>query len=151
METVTGYIRNGEEGEDKLIGGGRRVTTEPKKQGYFFAPTLFDYVAPDSPLAREEIFGPVLPVIRVRDAEQGFKIANETRYGLAASLFTQNTRLVQEFIKRVKSGMVHVNHGTASQPHVPFGGVKDSGQGSYSIGPTMKEAFTNIKTVYIKW
>ena len=151
METVASYVRKGVEGGAKLIGGGQRLTADPKNQGYFFAPTLFDYVASDSPLAREEIFGPVLPVIRVRDAEQAFQIANETRYGLAASLFTQNTHIVQEFIKRMKSGMVHVNHGTASQPHVPFGGVKDSGQGSYSIGPTMKEAFTNIKTVYIKW
>ena len=126
------------------------LTSDPQNQGYFYAPTLFDRVAPESPLALEEIFGPVLPVIRVLDAEQSFQIANSTRYGLAASLFTQNPRLIHEFIKRVKSGMVHVNHGTASQPHIPFGGVKDSGQGAYSIGPTVKEAFTNLKTVYIK-
>jgi len=151
METVAGYVRKGVEGGAQLIGGGQRLTADPENQGYFYAPTLFDRVAPDSPLACEEIFGPVLPVIRVRDAEEAFQIANQTRYGLAASLFTQNTRIVQEFIKRMKSGMVHVNHGTASQPHIPFGGVKDSGQGAYSIGPTVKEAFTNIKTVYIKW
>jgi aldehyde dehydrogenase (NAD+) len=58
---------------------------------------------------------------------------------------------IHEFVRRVESGMVHVNHGTASQAHIPFGGVKDSGQGSYSIGPTVKDAFTNLKTVYIRW
>jgi len=102
-------------------------------------------------LAREEIFGPVLPMIRVKGPEEAFAVANSTRYGLAASLFTQNPHLVNEFIQKVESGMVHINHGTASQAHVPFGGVKDSGQGAFSIGPTVKDAFTNVKTVYIKW
>jgi aldehyde dehydrogenase (NAD+) len=151
METVTGYVRMGIEGEAKLITGGNLLVDDPEKQGYFHAPTLFDHVTSESPLANEEIFGPVLPVIRVSDAEQAFQFANSTRYGLAASLFTQNSQLVHEFIKRVKSGMVHVNHGTASQAHIPFGGVKDSGQGAYSIGPTVKEAFTNLKTVYVRW
>ena len=151
METVTGYVRKGLEGGAMLIAGGQPMVDDPETQGYFYAPTLFDHVRPESPLALEEIFGPVLPVIRVHDAEQAFQIANSTRYGLAASLFTNNQGLVHEFIKRVESGMVHVNHGTASQAHVPFGGLKDSGQGAYSIGPTVKEAFTNIKTVYIKW
>ena len=53
--------------------------------------------------------------------------------------------------RRVKAGMIHVNHGTASQAHVPFGGVKDSGQGAYSIGPTAREFYTNAKAVYVKW
>ena len=150
MEIVAGYVRRGIEGGAMLIAGGHMLTADPENQGYFYAPTLFDRVSPESPLALEEIFGPVLPVIRVRDAQQSFQIANGTRYGLAASLFTQNPCLVHEFIKRVKSGMVHVNHGTASQPHIPFGGVKDSGQGAFSIGPTVKEAFTNLKTVYFK-
>ena len=151
METVTAYVRMGIEGEAKLITGGNLLVDDPENQGYFHAPTLFDHVTSESPLANEEIFGPVLPVIRVSDAEQAFQFANSTRYGLAASLFTQNSQLVHEFIKRVKSGMVHVNHGTASQAHIPFGGVKDSGQGAYSIGPTVKEAFTNLKTVYVRW
>jgi aldehyde dehydrogenase (NAD+) len=90
-------------------------------------------------------------MIRVRNAEQAFEVANGTRYGLAASLFTGNRHLVDKFVQHVESGMVHVNHGTASQAHVPFGGVKDSGQGAFSIGPTVKDAFTNVKTVYIKW
>jgi len=111
---------------------------------------IFDHVAPDSPLALEEIFGPVLPVIRVRDADEAFRRANATRYGLAASLFTRNQHVVREFLRRVECGMAHINHGTASQAHVPFGGVKDSGQGAFSIGPTVKDAFTNIKTVYVK-
>jgi alpha-ketoglutaric semialdehyde dehydrogenase len=151
MKTVAGYVRKGLEDDATLVVGGRPLAENPETEGYFYAPTLFDRVPPESALAREEIFGPVLPLIRVSGPEEAFEVANSTRYGLAASLFTGNPHLVNEFIQRVESGMVHVNHGTASQAHVPFGGIKDSGQGAYSIGPTVKDAFTNVKTVYIKW
>ena len=89
----------------------------------------------------EEIFGPVLPILRVRDFDEAIAVANGTRYGLAASLFTSRVSLIDEFTRRVEAGMIHVNHGTASQAHVPFGGVKDSGQGAYSIGPTAREFY----------
>jgi alpha-ketoglutaric semialdehyde dehydrogenase len=151
LETVAGYVSKGLEDRATLVAGGKALTANPEAEGYFYAPTLFDHVSPASTLAREEIFGPVLPIIRVKSPEEAFAIANSTRYGLAASLFTENRHLVNDFIENVESGMVHVNHGTASQAHVPFGGVKDSGQGAFSIGPTVKDAFTNVKTVYIKW
>jgi aldehyde dehydrogenase (NAD+) len=79
------------------------------------------------------------------------RITGSTRYGLAAALFTTRMNLVHAFIRTVQAGMIHVNHGTASQAHVPFGGVKDSGQGAYSVGHTAKDFYTNIKTVYVKW
>jgi alpha-ketoglutaric semialdehyde dehydrogenase len=151
LETVAGYVRKGSAEQSSLIVGGRQLAADPDREGYFYAPTLFDHVSPTSALAQEEIFGPVLPIIRVRNAEEAFDVANGTRYGLAAALFTGNRHLVDQFVDRVESGMVHVNHGTSSQAHVPFGGVKDSGQGAFSIGPTSKEAFTNVKTVYVKW
>ena len=151
METVAGYVRKGLEDRATLVVGGRPLVEDPCAEGYFYAPTLFDHVSPNSALAREEIFGPVLPLIRVHSPDEAFEVANSTRYGLAASLFTDNQHLAHEFIQRMESGMVHINHGTASQAHVPFGGVKDSGQGAFSIGPTVKDAFTNVKTVYIKW
>lgn len=151
MDTVAGYVRQGLEAKAALIVGGRQLAENPDTEGYFYAPTLFDNVSANSALAQEEIFGPVLPLIRVKNAEEALEVANSTRYGLAASLFTSSRHLVDGFLQRVESGMVHVNHGTASQAHVPFGGVKDSGQGAFSIGPTMKDAFTNVKTVYIKW
>jgi alpha-ketoglutaric semialdehyde dehydrogenase len=151
LETVRGYVRKGLNDQSTLVTGGQQLTKSPESEGYYHAPTLFDYVSADSALAQEEIFGPVLPMIRVRNAEQAFEVANGTRHGLAAALFTGNRHLVEKFVQHVESGMVHVNHGTASQAHVPFGGVKDSGQGAFSIGPTVKDAFTNVKTVYIKW
>lgn len=151
LRSVDRYVRQGVDSGCELLTGGRPLVDEPERQGYYYAPTVFDRVPADSPLALEEIFGPVLPVLRVRDLDEAITIANGTRYGLAASLFTSRSHAVREVVGRVEAGMIHVNHGTASQAHIPFGGVKDSGQGAYSIGPTAREFFTNVKTIYVRW
>jgi len=141
FRTVENYVRLGNESDGKLIFGGNALANDPEREGFFFEPTLFDQIEPASPLARDEIFGPVLPVIRV---------ANATRYGLAASLFTRQPQLMDTFARRIEAGMIHLNHGTASQSHVPFGGRKASGQGAFSIGPTARDFFTVVKTIYTK-
>ncbi len=151
LETVEAYVRRGIETGAKLRAGGRRLVDDPDREGYFYAPTVFDHVDAGSALAREEIFGPVLPVIRVGGFEEALAVANGTRYGLAAALFTSKMAFAHAFMRTVQAGMIHVNHGTASQAHVPFGGVKDSGLGAYSIGHTAKDFYTNVKTVYVKW
>ena len=151
LRTVDGYVRQGIDSGCELLTGGESLNDTPEKDGFYYAPTVFDKVGPDSPLALDEIFGPVLPVVRVHDLDEAIHVANGTRYGLAASLFTSRLGYVQEFTRRVEAGMIHVNHGTASQAHVPFGGVKDSGQGAYSIGPSAREFYTNVKAVYVRW
>ena len=151
FQIVDSYVRKGIEEGCAVLAGGRPLTGNPGRDGYYYAPTVFDRVAPDSPLAREEIFGPVLPVIRVRDAEEALTVANGTRYGLAAAVFTSRPELMHKFATGIEAGMIHINHGTASQAHVPFGGRKDSGQGAFSIGPTARDFFTNVKAVYAKW
>jgi alpha-ketoglutaric semialdehyde dehydrogenase len=151
LRTVERYVRDGVDAGCPLLAGGASLTENPERQGYYFAPTVFDRVPADSPLAQEEIFGPVLPILRVRGIDEAITLANSTRYGLAASLFTSCLSHINEFTRRVEAGMVHVNHGTASQAHVPFGGVKDSGQGAFSIGSTAREFFTNVKAVYVRW
>ncbi|HLJ60750.1 MAG TPA: aldehyde dehydrogenase family protein [bacterium] len=103
-----------------------------------------------SALAREEIFGPILPVIRVRDADEAIAVANDTRYGLAAA-FTSRTELTHKFAAGIDAGIIHLSHGTASQACVPFGGRRESGQGAFSIGPTARDVFTDVKAVYAKW
>lgn len=90
-------------------------------------------------------------MIRVRDADEALRVANSTRYGLAASVFTSRPELARRFAAGIESGMVHINHGTASQAHVPFGGRKDSGVGAFSIGPTARDFFTTVKVIYSKW
>jgi alpha-ketoglutaric semialdehyde dehydrogenase len=151
LRSVERYVRQGVDAGCALLTGGGPLTGNPEQEGYYFAPTVFDRVPADSPLALEEMFGPVLPIVRVRDLDEAITIANSTRYGLAASLFTSRLSHIHAFTSRVAAGMIHVNHGTASQPHVPFGGVKDSGQGAYSIGATAREFFTNVKAIYVRW
>jgi acyl-CoA reductase-like NAD-dependent aldehyde dehydrogenase len=151
LETVERFVRIGLETGARLLAGGRRLVDDPDRNGYFYAPTVFDHVTPDSPLALEEIFGPVLPVIRVGGFDEAVQVANGTRYGLAAALFTRDMKMAHVFARSVQAGMIHINHGTASQAHVPFGGVKDSGLGAYSIGHTAKDFYTNLKAVYVKW
>jgi len=150
LQIVSDYVGTGVDSGCKLLAGGKALVEDPDREGYFYAPTVFDEVPPESPLATDEIFGPVLPVIRVRNAEEAIAIANATRYGLAASVFTSRMELANRFVAAIETGMVHINHGTASQAHVPFGGRKESGQGAFSIGPTARDFFTNVKAVYGK-
>lgn len=151
FEIVNGYVKKGIAEGCAVLAGGGPLTDSPDTDGYYYAPTVFDGVSPESALAREEIFGPVLPVIRVRGADEAIAVANDTRYGLAAAVFTSRTELMSRFAASIEAGMIHINHGTASQAHVPFGGRKDSGQGAFSIGPTARDFFTNVKAVYAKW
>ncbi len=151
LQSVDQYVRRAVASGCELLTGGRIIAENPGVDGFYYEPTVFDHVPADSPLAVEEVFGPVLPILRVRDLTEAITVVNGTRYGLAASFFTSQLDYIQEFSRRVETGMIHINHGTASQGHVPFGGVKDSGQGAYSIGPTARDFFTNVKAIYVKW
>jgi aldehyde dehydrogenase (NAD+) len=150
-DSIQNYVNKGIESGCKLAFGGKSLVKQPDHEGYFLSPTLFDKVPADSPLAKEEIFGPVLPVIRVKDVDEAIAVANSTRYGLASAVFTSSLDVASKCMRRIQSGMIHMNHGTVIQSNTPFGGRKDSGQGAFSIGATAKEFFTNVKTIYTKW
>jgi acyl-CoA reductase-like NAD-dependent aldehyde dehydrogenase len=154
-ETVMSYVESGKLEGAKLVAGGGRLhpadtTLKDQEQGYFMAPTLFSGVSKDMRIASEEIFGPVLVVMVARDIQEALELANATEYGLATSVFTNRLDIAHELTEAIDSGMIHINHGTASQAHMPFGGMKKSGFGSYSIGHSNQEFFTGIKAVYIK-
>jgi acyl-CoA reductase-like NAD-dependent aldehyde dehydrogenase len=151
FDIVEGYVKQGVGSGAKLLLGGKALVGHPEEEGFYYGPTVFDGVSPDSALAKEEIFGPVLPVIHVPDIDAAVAVANDTRYGLAASVFTSRMDVMSKCVRQINAGMIHVNHGTASQAHVPFGGHKDSGQGAFSIGPTAKDFFTTVKTIYGRW
>ncbi|NED96505.1 aldehyde dehydrogenase [Phytoactinopolyspora alkaliphila] len=142
-DLVRSYIRSGVDDGAALACG-----TESGQGGSFVQPTILDHVGTDMSVAGEEIFGPVLSVIRVDGLEEAMRVVNGTEYGLAASVFTTDRDIAAEFAAEAEVGMVHVNHATASQPHVPFGGRKASGVGPFSIGYTNREFFTQTKTIY---
>lgn len=145
------YIEQGKKDGAELVRGGGVPAALADAPGHYLAPTVFDHVTPSMPLATEEIFGPVLPIVRVETLDDAIAVANATEYGLAASIFTANMSVAHRCASEIHTGMIHINHGTASQAHVPFGGVAGSGQGAYSIGPTAREFFTNVKAVYVRW
>jgi alpha-ketoglutaric semialdehyde dehydrogenase len=118
--------------------------------GYWVPPTVFDRVQPTMRVAREEIFGPVLSLIRVPDADTAFAAANAVEYGLAASLYTRDVGSVFRFVDRVDVGIAHVNQPTlGGEVHLPFGGVKASGIGPHEQGRDAIDFFTKVKTVYV--
>ena len=118
--------------------------------GHWLAPTVFDRVRPEMRVAREEIFGPVLSMIRVPDADAAFEAANAVEYGLAASVYTRDVQAIFRFVDRVDVGIAHVNQPTlGGEVHLPFGGAKSSGIGPHEQGRDAVDFFTKVKSVYI--
>ena len=148
VETVQQYIRIAVQDHARIVAGGARE--EARTPGHFFQPTLITGLRSDSPLAREEIFGPVLSVLVVDSVEEGIALCNDTPYGLGACVFTRYLGAARAFAQSVDAGMIHINHGTASQPHVPFGGVKESGFGPWSIGSTAQDFYMTDKVIYTR-
>jgi len=134
-----------------LIFGGNILKEAPFKNGNFVEPTLFSDVDPNSMIATEEIFGPVLALINSKNYEDSIKIANQTSYGLSAGIFTSNLNLAMEFANNINAGIVKINGETAGvEPQVPFGGMKESSSGAREQGKAAVEFFTQTKTVYIE-
>jgi acyl-CoA reductase-like NAD-dependent aldehyde dehydrogenase len=118
--------------------------------GYFMSPVVYRDVPVDAPLAREELFGPVLATFVARDADDAIEIANGAKYGLSATLFTRDLPSALKYIDRIEAGLVRVNGDTTGvDPHAPFGGMKGSSSGSREQGPAAREFYTEIKTVQI--
>ena len=135
---VAESVRDGAE----LLTGGERLNSK----GFFYPPTVLKNVSPSMRIAREEVFGPIAPVIVSEDETEAMKIANDSKYGLGASIWTQDLDKAERLSRAVESGIVTVNNVVISDPRVPFGGIKDSGFGRELSRYGMLE-FVNIKSV----
>ena len=129
LERVRGYVERAGDGA-RLVTGGASPDDAALRGGYFFAPTLFDDVAPDAPIAREEVFGPVLAVTAFDDEDEAVALANGTDYGLIAAVWTRDIARAHRVARAVRVGQVYVNtYGAGGGVELPFGGHKQSGFG----------------------
>ena len=137
--------------QNERIWGGILPADDRFRKGFYAAPAIVRGPDPDSEIAREELFGPVIATFPVSELDEAIAIANRTRYGLSASIFTKNLNTAFRFIRGIEAGLVRVNGDTTGvDPHAPFGGMKGSSSGSREQGPAAREFYTEIKTVQIQ-
>jgi len=137
---------------DATVKAGARVLTGGKPlngKGNFYPPTVLTDIPKDSPGYKEELFGPVACVFRVKDIDEAIQVANDSRFGLGASAWTNDPAERERFVNEIEAGMVFINKMVASDPRLPFGGVKWSGHGR-ELGVHGIHEFTNIKTVWVE-
>jgi aldehyde dehydrogenase (NAD+) len=152
FKSVLQYINIGREDGAQLLCGGTVPDGDSFSKGYFVRPAVFDRVTPDMRIAREEIFGPVLSVLRVRDFDEALRVANDSEYGLSSSVFTQDAARIFRFVDEIETGMTHVNSPTTGgEAHVPFGGSKATGIGEREQGSTALDFYTELKVVYVDY
>jgi aldehyde dehydrogenase (NAD+) len=152
MDTVLRYIEIGRKESGEPLCGGGRLIDGALAQGYFVEPTVFAGVEESHTIAREEIFGPVLAMMRAADFEDAMRIANNIPFGLSSSIQTGNLSRAFEFIYRAEAGLLTVNLPSAGVEYqLPFGGTKDSSFGPKEQGPAAMEFYSDYKTVYLKY
>ncbi|HYO62024.1 MAG TPA: aldehyde dehydrogenase family protein [Pyrinomonadaceae bacterium] len=152
FKSVLRYIDAGREDGASLVAGGGVATGPGLRKGYFVQPTVFVGVTPEMRIAREEIFGPVLSVTRVRDFDEAMRVANDSEFGLSSSIFSNDAARIFRFIDEIETGMTHVNSPTTGgEAHVPFGGIKATGIGEREQGSTALDFYTELKVVYVDY
>lgn len=149
--TVLSYIAKGIEEGGTLLCGGGKAQGEGLDAGFFIEPTVFEHISSAMTIAQEEIFGPVLALIKVDTFEEAIRIANDVKFGLSASIFTRDFSKMLTFMHDIDAGLVRINAESAGvELQAPFGGMKMSSSGSREQGQAAIEFYTDIKTVFIK-
>jgi len=148
QEKSARYVEIGEREGARLCVGGK----VPEREGFFFEPTLFTDCSVEMRIAQEEIFGPVLSLISVKDFDEAIDVINSVEYGLSSAIYTRDVKNAFEAINRIEAGLTYVNSSTiGSEVHLPFGGVKHTGIGTREGGIEGINEFSEIKTVYVDY
>ena len=149
-KTVQSYVEIGVKEGARLACGGKIPRGDGLNNGWFYEPTVFTEVKPTHRIAKEEIFGPVLSVLKVRTLEEAVNALNDTIYGLSSSVYTTNVNSAFQAIRDIKAGITYINAPTiGAEAHMPFGGVKQTGNGHREGGWTVYDFFSEWKTVYV--
>ncbi|CUT05326.1 aldehyde dehydrogenase family protein [Candidatus Chrysopegis kryptomonas] len=152
LNKIHQYVEIGKQEGAKLLIGGHRLTGGEYDKGWFYAPTIFVDVHPKMRIAQEEIFGPVLCVIKVKSFEEAIEVLNDTVYGLSSSIYTRDVNKAFKAIRDIQAGITYINAPTiGAETHLPFGGVKQTGNGHREGGWAVFDFFTEIKTVYVDY
>jgi acyl-CoA reductase-like NAD-dependent aldehyde dehydrogenase len=149
LDTVLGYVRSGREQGARLLAGGERDLEGAKARGFFLRPAVFAEVRPEMAIAQEEIFGPVVSCLRFGGEEEAVAVANGTRYGLAASIWTGDVARAHALARRLQAGVVWINCFNEFDDAAPFGGFKESGWGR-DLSHHALDGFTQLKAVWTK-
>ncbi len=147
LQRVLGYIQAGVDEGARIAVGGQRVLEETG--GHFVAPTIFDGARNDMRIAQEEIFGPVLTVIEFETEDEAIALANDTPYGLAASIYTENVRVAHRMARAIKAGTIGINAYSEGDMSTPFGGFKQSGFGGHDKSVHAHDQYTELKTIWL--
>ena len=136
----------------ELTLGGQRAHGAGLEKGFFFQPTILTGVKAGMRVEQEEIFGPVLSVVRVKDADEAFRVNNGVKYGLSSSLYTQDVNLAFRAINELDNGITYINAPTiGAEAHLPFGGVKQTGNGHREGGWEVYEFYSETKVAYVDY
>ena len=133
------------------LAGGSVPDSAGDSGGYFYPPTILGNVTHASTAGQVEIFGPVLSILEYEEFDEAIHIMNDTEFGLTSALFSNQNSLVHRFLAESQNGMMHVNHGTVPDNNMPFGGIKNSGVGAYSVGPTAINFYTSEHAAYVAY
>jgi aldehyde dehydrogenase (NAD+) len=148
LQTVTEYLDIARQDGARVLAGGGRA--DDLGDGYYVRPTVLSCMSPESRVVREEIFGPVVALLPAGSYADAVRLANDTRYGLSASVFTNDLTRAFRFADEIHAGVVKINQESAGiEFHVPFGGMQESSSGSREQGKAAREFFTQWKTVYV--
>jgi alpha-ketoglutaric semialdehyde dehydrogenase len=152
LDKIDSYTQIGKDEGASLLTGGEVASGNGLENGFYYRPTVFGDVDPQMRIAQEEIFGPTTAVLKVRDVDEAIEVSNGIKYGLSSSIFTQDVNRAFRAMRDLKAGITYINAGTiGAEVHLPFGGVKDTGNGHREAGQAALDFFTEWKSIYVDY